>query len=298
MRKCADISARLVVIGALFAIISLLPGAGPADAAPQALAPQYNRALQLLAKGESVAKGGSRRCPDDVESYLRKKLEYSRFLDSYITNAKKEFADEGLSISVISKDDLLFMKGCGYANKETRTAATPFSLFYVGSVSKLFTGIAIMQLVEQGRIDLDAPLSNYIPDFGYKTHFPDAGAITVRTLMTHQSGLVGDIFKGWASARGPEHHFRELVDILRDEYLAYPPRYISSYSNCAVALLGVVIEEVSGVEVKTYVRNNICRPIGMMASNFSFRDDMAPMLARPGPMMCRERNVCTNWGFC
>ena len=269
-----------MVIGAFFASIFLLPGAGLADAAPQALAVRYHRALQLLAKGESAAQSGSRRCPDDVESYRRKKIEYHQYLDSYITNVKKEFADEGISISVISKDDLLFMKAYGYADKETRTSATPFSLFYIGSVSKLFTGIAIMQLVEQGRIDLDAPLENYIPDFGYKTHFSDAEAITVRTLMTHQSGLVGDIVKGWGSATGPDHHFRELVDVLRDEYLAYPPGYISTYSNCAVALLGIVVEEVSGVEFKTYVRNNICRPIGMIASNFSLRDYMTPMLAR------------------
>ncbi|XPS83601.1 beta-lactamase domain protein [Desulfosarcina variabilis str. Montpellier] len=147
-------------------------------------------------------------------------------------------------------------------------------------MSKLFTGIAIMQLVEQGRIDLDAPVDQDITDFGYKTHFLEAGPLTVRTLMTHQSGLVGDIFKGWGSTSGPEHHFRELVEDLNEEYLAYPPGYISTYSNCAVALLGIVIEEVSGVEFKTYIQNNICRPLGMATSNFSLRDYMVPMLAK------------------
>lgn len=269
-----------MVIGVLLVTMAFLPGAVPADEAYQAWTPRYHRALQLLSKAESVTKTKSRRCLDDGRSYLQKKLEYDQFLDSYIADKKKEFEVEGISISVISKYDLLFLKGYGYADKETQTAVTPFSLFGIGSVSKLFTGIAIMQLVEQGRIDLDAPLENYIPDFGYKTHFPAAGPITVRTLMTHQSGIVGDIIKGWCSATGPEHHFRELVDILKDEYLAYPPGYISTYSNCAVALLGIVIEEVSGVEFETYVQKNICRPLGMIASNFSLRDYMTPILAK------------------
>ena len=281
MIKCANLSARLMVIGFLLVGISLLPGAGPADAMNRALAPPYYRALKLLSRTENVTKTESSQYHNDVKSYLQKKLKYYQFLDRYIADSIEEFEGEGISISIISKDDLLFLKGYGYADKETQTAATPFSLFGIGSVSKLITGIAIMQLVEQGRIDLDAPLEDYIPDFGYKTHFPDAGPITVRTLMTHQSGLVGDIAKDWCSATGPEHNFRELVDIIKEEYLAYPLRYISTYSNCAVALLGIVIENVSGVEFKTYAKNNICRPLGMLASNFSLRDYMTPILAKP-----------------
>lgn len=281
MKKSANLSARLMVIGFLLVGIFLLAGAGPADAMNGALAPGNYRALKMLSRTENVTETESSQYHNDVKSYLQKKLKYYQFLDRYIADRLEEFEGEGISISVISRHDLLFLKGYGYADKETQTAATPFSLFGIGSVSKLFTGIAIMQLVEQGRIDLDAPLEEYIPDFGYKTHFPDAGPITVRTLMTHQSGLVGDILKNWYSAAGPEHHFRELVDILKDEYLAYPPRYTSTYSNCAVALLGIVIENVSGVEFKTYVKNNICRPLNMLASNFSFRDYMTPILAKP-----------------
>lgn len=280
MKKRAKLSTQLMVIGVLLAGISLLPGTGLAEAEYQTLTPRYNRALQLLSKAESVTKTDSRQCLDDVRRYLQKKLKYRQFLDNYIADKKEEFGVEGISISVISKDDLLFLKGYGYADKETRKAVTPFSFFCIGSVSKLLTGTAIMQLVERGSIDLDAPLENYIPDFGYRTHFPDAGPITVRTLMTHQSGLVCDIIRDWCSANGPEHHFRELVDILKDEYLAYPPGYMSTYSNCAVALLGIVVEEVSGVEFKTYVQNNICRPLGMIGSNFSLRHYMVPMLAK------------------
>ncbi len=280
MNKYVKSSTLWMIAGALLLAVAIWPGAGLGDEAVQVLTPGDSHALQLLRKTEDAAKAGAGRRLDERRAYLRKKQTYRRFIDNYIAEKKTAFEDEGLSISVISKNDLLFLKGYGYADKETRTPATPLTLFCTGSVSKLFTGIAVMQLVEQGRIDLDAPLETYIPDFGYKTHFPDAGPITVRTLMTHQSGIVGDIFKGRDSISGPDHHFRELVDLLKDEYLAYPPGYISSYSNCAVALLGIVIEEVSGVEFKTYIQDHICRPLGMMTSNFSLRDYMSPLLAK------------------
>jgi CubicO group peptidase (beta-lactamase class C family) len=262
-------------------ILAILPlGTGLASDTYRSLSSQYSQALKLLKKTGNRTITGSEKCPAGNGDYLRKKLRYYRFLDAYIEAKKKELAAEGVSISVIGRDDLLFLKGYGYADKEVQRPATPLTLFGVGSVSKLFTGIAIMQLVEQKEIDLDAPLENYIPGFGYKTHFPNADPITVRALMTHQSGLVGDIIKGGVSIAEPENDFRELVELFKKEYLAYPPGYISSYSNSAVALLGIVIEEVSGMEFKTYIQKNICRPLGMLTANFSLRDYMVPMLAK------------------
>jgi CubicO group peptidase (beta-lactamase class C family) len=251
-----------------------------ANVSPQYSAPQYQRAADRLSETSTSTNNKKGNHPTHSKCYSQKKAEYFKFLDNYIRTKKQELDAEGVSISVISKKDVLFRKGYGYSDKERQTAVTPSTLFGVGSVSKVITGIAIMQLVEQGLIDLDAPLENYIPGFSYKTHFPDTEPITVRMIMSHQSGLVGDINKGWASINGPAQHYRELIDILADEYVAYPPRYISSYSNCAVALLGIVIEEVSGIEFKKYVKEKICMPLGMVASNFSLRDNMAPLLAK------------------
>jgi CubicO group peptidase (beta-lactamase class C family) len=263
-------SIRWMVLGVCMIAAALLPGAGLAKAAYPALSSQSDPDLNLLSKTDKAW----------AKDYLRKKRQYTRFLDGYIKNKRKELGAEGVSISVISKDDLLFLRGYGYADKAAQSPVTPDTLFGIGSVSKLFTGIAVMQLVEQGEIDLDAPLETYIPDFGYKTHFPDAGPITVRTLMTHQSGLVEDIEKGWSSVNQPEHDFNELVEFLKAEYVAYPTDYITSYSNCAVALLGIVIENVSGMAFRDYIEDNICKPLGMLRSNISLRDDMLPTLAK------------------
>ena len=266
-------SAKGMILGVFMIVAAFLPKVGLADEDIQPLSSQSYHALNLLDQTENGTKAWSK-------DYLRKKRQYSRFLDGYIKAKRKELGAEGVSISVISKDDQLFLNGYGYADKAAQTPATPETLFGIGSVSKLFTGIAVMQLVEQGEIDLDAPLETYIPEFGYKTHFPDAGPITIRTIMTHQSGLIGDIEKGWSSVAGPEHDFNELVDFLKEEYVAYPTGYISSYSNCAVALLGIVIEKVSGMEFRDYIEENICKPLGMLRSNFALRDDMLPALAK------------------
>jgi CubicO group peptidase (beta-lactamase class C family) len=270
-----------IVAGILVMILAFLPRSGVANEASLKLPSEYKQALQLLEKRENSTGNESNLYRSSGKGgYLRKKLEYNRFLDAYIKEKRQELAAEGVSVSVISKNDLLFLKGYGHADKEIQTDVTPFTLFRVGSVSKVFTGIAIMQLVEQGKIDLDAPLENYLPGFGYKTHYPDADPITVRTLMTHQSGLVGDILKGLSSVTELKSDFRDLVDLFNDEYVAYPSGYISSYSNSAVSLLGIVIEEVSGIKFSKYVKNNICWPIGMISANFSLHDFMRPLLAK------------------
>jgi CubicO group peptidase (beta-lactamase class C family) len=274
MKKCIKFSGRWLLLGVLI-IVAYLSGINPAKAAYHVLSSQYAPALKLLKETQNETGKKSNQC----RNYLRKKRKYSRFLDAYIKDKRKELAAEGVSISVISKDDLLFLKGYGDADKETQTPVTPETLFSIASVSKVFTGVAVMQLVEQGAIDLDAPLENYIPGFSYKTHFPDAGPITVRTLMTHQSGLV-DVIKGSESITKPEHHFRELVGLFKTEYLANPPGYITGYSNSAVALLGIVVEAVSGMAFKDYIEENICKPLGMLTSNFSLRDYMMPMMAK------------------
>jgi CubicO group peptidase (beta-lactamase class C family) len=269
------------VIGIFVVLMVFLPRIGLAIEGQLELPSQHINALQLLGRKEqhtineeyhSINAGS--------KDYIQQKTEYSKFLDAYIKYKRQELGAEGVSVSVISENDMLFLKGYGYADKNTNREVTPLTLFRVGSISKLFTGIAIMQLVEQGKIDLDAPVENYVPGFGYKTHYLDAKPITVRNLMTHQSGLVGDIFSGWLSTKEMNNEYRNIVDLLNEEYVAYPSGYISSYSNSAVSLLGVVIEEVSGFEFDEYIKKNILLPIGMYASDFSLQDYMHPMLAR------------------
>jgi CubicO group peptidase (beta-lactamase class C family) len=280
MKEFRLIFSKGMVCWFILIAMTLLPSMGLSFETSSEWSSQYKQALQLLQKSQKGTERQSIHSPASRDNYLLKKIKYYRLLDTYIKDRRAELSAEGLSISVISKNDLLFLKGYGLADKDTNTHVTPLTLFGIGSVTKVFTGIAIMQLVEQGKIDLDAPLENYIPGFGFKTHYPGASPITVRSLMTHQSGLVGDILKGSSSVAKPQHNIRDLVDYFNNEYLAYRPGYISTYSNSAVALLGIVIEEVSGIEYKSYVKKNICEPIGMILSDFALPDYMRLFLSK------------------
>lgn len=102
----------------------------------------------------------------------------------------------GLSIALVDDQRVVWSQGFGYADAERRIPATDQTLYGIGSVTKLFTAAAVMQLAEQGRIDLDVPLTRYLPEFSMRARFADAAPITPRNLLTHHSGLPGDYLKG------------------------------------------------------------------------------------------------------
>jgi CubicO group peptidase (beta-lactamase class C family) len=184
----------------------------------------------------------------------------------------------GLSIALVDDQRIVWAAGFGYADKANQVPATPETVYGVGSISKLFTATAAMQLAEQGKIDIDKPLQTYLPQFSIKSRFPDAGPITPRNIMTHHSGLPSDLRKGMWS-KNPES-FTKLVDRMRDYYTAFPPNFIYSYSNLGVTLLGHAIQNVSGRDFVAYMDEVLLRPMSMTHSGFSVRPDMRPFLAK------------------
>ena len=178
----------------------------------------------------------------------------------------------GLSVALVDDKGLIWAQGFGYADKENNIPATPQTVYRVASISKLLTATAIMQLAEQGRINIDESLTTYLPEFSIKTHFPGGGRITPRNLMTHHSGLPANFYKGILSSK-PEP-FTKVIEEIKDEYLAYPPESVYSYSNLGVTLLGGVIERVSGKSYVSYMDESILGPIGMDNSSFSMKTGM------------------------
>jgi CubicO group peptidase (beta-lactamase class C family) len=178
----------------------------------------------------------------------------------------------GLSVALIDDKGLIWAQGFGYADKENNIPATPETIYRVASISKIFTATAIMQLAEQGRINIDESLTTYLPEFSIKTRFAGGGRITPRNLMTHHSGLPANFYKGIFSSN-PEP-FTMVIKELKDEYLAYSPDSVYSYSNLGVTLLGGVIERVSGQGYAFYMKESILGPIGMDNSSFSTKTDL------------------------
>ncbi len=193
--------------------------------------------------------------------------------------AKKEMKKNqvvGLSIALVDDQKTVWAEGFGYADLKNKKPATPETVYRIGSISKLFTVMATMQLAEQGKIDIDQPLKSYLPQFSVKTRFPDADPITLRSIMTHHSGLPSGVSKGMWSSEPPA----TLLYRLKDEYAAYPPNYVLSYSNAAMALLGLMIERVSETDFCAYMEKSILNGIGMQQSSFKLPPEIGGLLSR------------------
>lgn len=201
-----------------------------------------------------------------------------KYLCCLIEKEMKKFRVTGLSIALIDNQHIVWAQGFGYADKSNKIAATPETLYRAGSISKLFTATATMQLVEQNKIYIDRPLQAYLPEFSIKTHFIKTKPITLRNIMTHHSGLPGDFLKDmWSKKSKP---FTTLVKHVRNQYAAYPPNYVFSYSNLAVTLLGHAIEKVSGENFASYMDKLLLEPLGMVHSSFSQKDDKSSLMAK------------------
>jgi CubicO group peptidase (beta-lactamase class C family) len=172
----------------------------------------------------------------------------------------------GLSIALVDDQRVVWSQGFGFANLERKTPATADTLYRVGSISKLFTGTAAMQLAERGLLDMDQPVQKVLPDFAPLTRQPQA-AITPRQLMTHHSGLPRDKFQGFQTSTPAP--FSELVGYLNQTPVAYPSGHAFNYSNLGISLLGNAVQNASGTPFVQHLQQAVLAPLGMADSSFS-----------------------------
>jgi CubicO group peptidase (beta-lactamase class C family) len=205
--------------------------------------------------------------------------EYAKkYLTWLIGREMKKNDVTGLSIALVDDQRVVWAQGFGYADKNNNVAASAETVYRVGSISKLFTASAAMQLAEQGRMDIDRPLADYLPGFSIRTRFEHVAPITPRSIMTHHSGLPGDRVKGmWSRNPGL---FTDLESEIRDEYAAYPPNYVFAYSNLGVSLLGDAVGKVGGGGFSAYMDEYLLQPMGMTHSSFTAKAE-APGMAKP-----------------
>lgn len=184
----------------------------------------------------------------------------------------------GLSIAVVDDQQIVWAEGFGYADREREIPATAETLYRAGSITKLLTATAAMQLAEQGRLDIDRPLTDYLPNFTIRSRFPGAAPITPRQLMTHHAGLPRDRAKGFMNP--DPRPFDLLTEDIRDDDLAYPPGQLFYYSNLGVTLLGSAIQRVSGRPYAEHMRQSVLAPLGMVNSSFDTGLSPSPLMAR------------------
>ena len=159
-------------------------------------------------------------------------------------------------------DDEQVLAAYGVLSTGTGVEVTPDSLFQIGSITKVWTATLLMQLADEGRLDLDAPLDAALP--GLRLPGPDlARRLTVRHLLTHTSGLDGDLFAD--TGRGDDCVSR-YVDLLADIGINHPPGETLSYCNSGYVLAGRVLEVLAGRSWDEVLRDRLCRPLGLAST--------------------------------
>lgn len=182
-----------------------------------------------------------------------------------------------LSVALVDDQRVVWAKGFGFQDAKGTIPATPETVYRVGSVSKLFTDIAVMQLVEQGKLDLDAPVQTYLPDFQPKNPF-DQTPITLRQLMAHRSGLIREPPAGnYFDPKPPS--LEKTVASLNGIALVYKPGEKTKYSNAAIAVVGRTLEKVAGQRFEDAVKDRVLAPLGMKNSAFEATPELKPRLA-------------------
>ncbi len=189
--------------------------------------------------------------------------ELEAFLDDFFARAMEDYHIAGAAVAVVKDGKLFFAKGYGYADLEKKIPVDPeTTIFRIGSVGKLFTWTAVMQLVEQGKLDLDADINTYL-DFRLPDTYPQP--ITLKHLMTHTSGFEDRWLESLVSDSSELVPAREWL-IANNPGRVRPPGEAAGYSNYNAMLAGYIVARVSGQPYDQYIQEHSFNPLGMVHS--------------------------------
>ncbi len=191
--------------------------------------------------------------------------------DEYRQSIPKMMAEHkipGLSIAVVDRDGILWTAGFGYADDERKTPITPDTIFSIQSMSKTFTATAVMFAVQDGLVELDVPITRYLPDFTVNSRFEEnpQDTITLRHLLTHTAGFAHEapIGNNWDAQLTS---FEEHVKSISDTWLKHRVGVKYSYSNLGVDLAAYILQVKSGKPFAQYMKEKIFDPLDMPNSS-------------------------------
>ncbi len=187
-------------------------------------------------------------------------------IDSIVSAELRKNHVPGASVAVVSHGELVVAKGYGQENVEAGTRASAETIYRIGSLTKQFTALGIMQLVEQGKVGLDDEITKYLPDFPTQGH-----KVTVRHLLTHTSGIHNYTALGpkvWNETFRVDQTNEQMIALFKDVPFDFSPGERYGYSNSAFFLLGVIIEKVSGLPYPKYLKERILEPLGLRSTSY------------------------------
>jgi len=193
-------------------------------------------------------------------------------VDQYLNDCLQKNRVPGIAIAVVEGEKITYLKGYGIADPSMRPM-TPQTPFLLGSTSKSFTALAVLQLVEQGKLDLDAPVRKYLPWFSMRDGAGDTNAsdrITVRQVLHHTSGIPNP------TGEAALVHDNRMADALEKQVrsfsqaeIAHPPGSEMEYANANYQIAGLIVQTVSGTGIEDFISAHIFRPLEMKHSHCS-----------------------------
>jgi D-alanyl-D-alanine carboxypeptidase len=199
-------------------------------------------------------------------------------LEAYVNELVSISRPPGLSLVVVKEGQIVYGKSFGLADGPNSVDATPDTVFQWMSMTKMITAVAIVQLHEQGALNIDDPVVNHVPFF--KVHYPSEGSelVSIRHLLNHSSGLANPPgMLGLMHMDG--EHYPDQVDLVEqllaeNEELKFEPGTQGTYTNLGYTVLGAIVELTSGKPLQAYVGEHIFRPLNMDNSSHDYTDAM------------------------
>ena len=196
----------------------------------------------------------------------------TKVLDEILSGQFKP-TEPGCAVLIAKKGQIIYERGFGSADRELNVPLKPEMIFRLGSVTKQFTAVAILQLMEQGKLSLQDSIQKFIKDFPYKGY-----KITIENLLTHTSGI-----KEYTQLDLPDPFIRrkdftpkQIIDLFKNEPFDFQPGTKFKYSNSGYFLLGYIIESVTNKTYKDFVEENIIKPFGLTNTYYDDASQVIP----------------------
>ena len=206
-------------------------------------------------------------------------LELAPELEKSFAEYREKQKLPGLAIGIVVGDELIYAKGFGVSDLESQSPIDPETVFRIASMTKSFTGLAILKLRDEGKLSLEDPVSKYVPELSrFKGFTRDSPSLSIRELLSHSAGFPED--NAWADPRLDlsEQAFSSMLR--RGLALSSSPGTQFEYSNLGFAIAGLIVQRVSGMRYQDYVTRQILRPLRMSATAWSEKEVPRKRLAK------------------
>ena len=175
----------------------------------------------------------------------------------------------GAGIAIVTGDSIIYCGGIGYANLETKTPVNENTIFGTGSITKSFIGLAFLQLVGEGKVNLQTPVKEIVPEIDIDNPWEKTDPVRIVHLLEHTSGFNDINFNDYYLQGDPEIPLKEALKVSSNSRnVRWRPGSIYSYSSEGYAVAGYVLEKITGEKFEDYLRKNIFEPLGMTESTF------------------------------